>query len=125
MTNKYQDEETRREQDYHRLRTRNPICVTCGYSDHPSAMELAHIIPRKFDDDAVVLCTNCHRTQSDTEKDYSYNPTSDNSQMETIGRYLLSIADLLKLIAAKFEEYGHWLLEQAIHVLPYCPEEVA
>lgn len=125
MTNKYQDEETRREKDYHRLRTRNPICVGCGYSDHPAAMELAHIIPRKFDDDAVVLCTNCHRMQSDAEKDYSYNPTSDNPQMETIGRYLLSVADFLKLIAAKFEMFGHWLLEQAEHVLPYSPEEVA
>jgi len=125
MTNKYQDEETRREKDFRRLRTRNPICLGCGYSEHPAALELAHIAPRKFDDDAIVLCSNCHRAQSDTEKDFSYRPTSNNPQMETIGRYMLSVSDLLKLIAAKFEEFGRWLLEQAQHLLPHNPEEAA
>lgn len=125
MTNTYPEEESRRANDYRRLRTHNPICVGCSYCDHPAAMELAHIIPRKFDDDAVVLCSNCHRKQSDAEKDYSYEPTTGNPLMETYGRYILSVADFLKLIASKFEEIGHWMLEQAQHVLPHCPEETA
>jgi 5-methylcytosine-specific restriction endonuclease McrA len=36
-------EDKRRENDYRRLRTRNPICLYCGYHNHPAAMELAHI----------------------------------------------------------------------------------
>lgn len=125
MTNTYQDQDTRREKDFRRLRTRNPICVGCGYSGSPTAMELAHIVPRKFDDDAVVLCSTCHREQSDSEKDYSYAPQSDNPKMETIGRYLLALAEFLQMIARKATEYGHWLLEQSEHVLPYVPEEEA
>ena len=125
MTNKYQDEETRREKDYRRLRTRNPICVGCGYSDHPAALELAHIAPREFHDDGVVLCSNCHRAQSDTEKDYSYSPQSDNPEMETIGRYLLALSEFFQMMATRMSEFGHWLLEQSEHVLPYTPEEVA
>jgi len=125
MTNNYHDEETRREKDYQRLRTRNPICVGCGYSDHPAALELAHIAPRKFHDDGVVLCSNCHRVQSDTEKDYSYAPQSDNPEMETIGRYLLALSEFFQMIATRMFKYAEWLLEQSEHVLPYNPEEVA
>jgi len=125
MTNKQPDIDTRRERDYRRLRTRNPICVGCGYSNSPAAMELAHIAPRKFHGDAVVLCSTCHREQSDTEKDYSYAPQSNNPQMETIGRYLLALAEFFRMIAKTAAEYGQWLLEQSEHVLPYKVEETA
>ena len=112
----------RREADYRRLRTRTPICLSCGYSDHPAAMEFAHIAPRKFHDDGGVLCANCHREQSDTEKDYSYSPVTHNPMMETIGRYLLALAEWLKRIGGTLAEFGEWLLEQAEHVLPYETE---
>ncbi|WP_417494471.1 hypothetical protein [Maricaulis sp.] len=108
----------RREADYKRLRTRNPICLSCGYSDHPAAMEFAHIAPRRFHDDGGVLCANCHREESDKEKDYSYAPITNNPTMETIGRYLLAVAEWFKRIAETFTIFGEWLLEQAEHVLP-------
>ncbi len=122
MTNKYDDIDTHREKDFKRLRTRDPSCVGCGYNKNPAAMELAHIAPRKFHDDAVVLCSTCHREQSEPEKDYSYAPTTDNPQMETIGRYLIAVSDFLKMIAGTLADFGSWLLEQAEHVLPYEPE---
>ncbi len=124
MTKTYEDIETRREKDFRRLRTRDPICVGCGYCKSPAAMELAHVAPRKFHDDAAVLCSTCHREQSDAEKDYSYAPTTDNPQMEMIGRYLIAVSDFLKMIAETLAGFGHWLLEQAEHVLPYEPEGV-
>ena len=116
------NEDKRREADFKRLRTRNPVCLSCGYSDHPAALEFAHIAPRKFHDDGGVLCSNCHREQSDQEKDFSYAPTTGNPMMETIGRYLLAVAEWLKRIADTFITFGEWLLEQAEHVLPYEPE---
>ncbi len=122
MTNKYPDNETRREQNYRRLGTRNPICVGCGYCNSPAAMELAHIAPRKFHDDAVVLCSTCHREQSDTDKDYSYAPQTNNPQMETIGRYLIALSEFFQMLARTTAEFGRWLLEQSAHVLPYEPE---
>ncbi|HCY54481.1 MAG TPA: hypothetical protein DF715_02760 [Oceanicaulis sp.] len=115
-------EEERREKDFRRLRTRNPVCLSCGYSDHPAALEFAHIAPRKFHDDGGVLCANCHREQSDTEKDFSYAPVTGNPMMETIGRYLLALSEWLTRIGATLAEFGQWLLEQAEHVLPYDPK---
>ena len=121
MTNST-SETKRREADYRRLRTRTPICLSCGYSDHPAAMEFAHIAPRKFHDDGGVLCSNCHREQSDQEKDCSYAPITGNPMMETIGRYLVALAEWLQRIGTTLAEYGAWLLTQAEHVLPYEPE---
>ncbi|MHA6288664.1 hypothetical protein [Maricaulis sp. CAU 1757] len=115
--------EKRREADYRRLGTRNPICLTCGYSRHPAAMEYSHLAPRKFHDDGGVQCSNCHREVSDTEKDFSYAPVTNNPQMETIGRYLLALAEWLTRIGVTLAEFGEWLLGQAEHVRPYEPED--
>lgn len=114
--------ELRREKDYRRLRTRTPICLHCGYCNHPAAMELAHIAPRKFHDDAGVLCSNCHREMSDPEKDLSYAPQSINPEMETIGRYLLALSEWFIRIAETIAAFGRWLMEQAEHVRPYQAE---
>ena len=125
MTNKYQESDKRLAKAYRRLGTHNPICVGCGFSGSPHALELAHVAPRAFHDDVGILCSNCHRAQSDSEKDYPYQPQSDNPLMETIGRYLLRVSEFLQMIAKRLSEFGHWLLEQSEHVLPYTPEEVA
>ena len=122
MTQTAPDIETRREKDYRRLRTRDPICVGCGYSRHPAAMELAHITRKKFHDDAAVLCSTCHREQSDSEKDYSYAPQTSNPQMDTIGRYLIALSEYFQMIARTTAEFGRWLLEQSANVLPHEPE---
>ncbi len=115
-------EDERREQDYKRLRTRNPVCVLCGYDKHPAALELAHIAPKGFHDDGAALCRNCHREISDGEKDYPYSPETNNTKMETIGRYLLALAEWFRGIASTLEGFGQWLLEQA-HVLFPSQEE--
>lgn len=115
-------EEKRREADYRRLRTRNPVCLTCGYMKHPAAMEFSHVAPRKFHDDGGVQCSNCHREVSDKEKEFSYAPTTANPMMEKIGRYLLALSEWLTRIGVTLEEFGKWLLAQAPHVLPHKGE---
>lgn len=112
-------EEERREKDYQRLRTRNPVCLTCGYDKHPAALELSHIVPKGFHDDAGPQCRNCHRELGDGEKDYAYQPQTLNPTMETIGRYLLSLSDWFIRIAETIAAFGRWLMFQAEHVLPY------
>lgn len=114
--------EKRREKDFQLLRTRNPICLTCGYMKHPAAMEFSHLAPRKFHDDGGVQCCNCHREVSDPEKDFSYAPVTGNPMMETIARYLLALSEWLTRIGLTLAEFGEWLLGQAEHVLPYEPE---
>lgn len=109
----------RREAKYKTLRTRNPVCLSCGYADHPAAMEFAHVAPKKFHDDGGVLCSNCHREMSDAEKDFSYAPVTANPMMETIGRYLVALSEWLLRIGGTLAEFGEWLLAQAPHVLPY------
>lgn len=112
----------RREADFRRLRTRNPICLTCGFTGHPASYEYSHLIPRRFHDDGGAQCCNCHREFGDRDRDYSYAPVTDNPMMETIGRYLLALSEWLQRIGATLEEFGQWLLEQSEHVLPYDPE---
>lgn len=118
----YPDRDTRLEQKYRKLGTRDPICAGCGYRNSPFAFEQAHVVPRRYGDETVLLCRNCHREQSDGEKDYPYEPTTPNPKMETIGRYLVAVADFLKMIAGTLADYGLWLMNQAKHVLPYEPE---
>ena len=119
------DADIRREKDYRRLRTRTPICLSCGYSKSSSALELAHFAPREFHDDAGVLCSNCHREMSDAEKDLSYSPQSANPQMETIGRYLIALSEWFLRIANTIAAFGEWLLDFAENEEAIEPEPIA
>ncbi len=112
------DRAGRLERVFRRLGTRNPVCIGCGYSKSPFALELAHIAPKKFHDDVAILCRNCHREQSDAEKDFAYAHETDNPKMETIGRYLLGLSEFFLLIARATSEFGRWLVENAAHVPP-------
>lgn len=122
MENLTTPEQERRERDFLRLGTRHPVCVTCGYDQHPSALELSHIIPRDMHPDGGPQCRNCHREFSDREKDYPYQAQTDNPQMETIGRYLLALSDWFIRLAETIAAFGRWLMDQAEHVLPYDGE---
>ena len=76
----------RLERHYRRLRTRTPVCLTCGFDRHPAALEYSHIVPRKFHDDGGAQCHNCHSEFSDAERDLPYAPETQNPQMETLAR---------------------------------------
>lgn len=116
MAKKPKDREARLEQSYKRLRTRDPICVTCGKRDpeHPEIYELHHVGQRKHHDDVVIECANCHRTLSDQQRDHvPPRPVEHNNMMTTIGHYLLGLADMFAMIVETLREFGEWLISEA------------
>lgn len=124
MTNQLTAKEKRLERHYERLRTRNPVCLTCGFDRHPAALQLSHIAPRKFHDDGGPQCHNCHSEFSDAERALPYGPETANPMMETIGRYLLALSEWLQRVGETLQTFGEWLLDQAEHVLPHEGEAV-
>ena len=48
---------------------RNAFCIVC-LEDDARCLELHHIAGRKFADDVVVVCCNCHGKLSDMQKDH-------------------------------------------------------
>lgn len=115
--------EKRTERHYARLRTRNPVCLTCGFDSNLAALHYSHIAPKRFHDDGGAQCLNCHAALSDIERAYPYSPQTQNPMMETIGRYLLALAEWMTRIGQTLETFGAWLVGQAEHVLPHQPEE--
>ena len=77
-------------------------------------MELHHLASEGFDQTTVIVCRNCHRKLSDVQKDHpaifrAKQPTTS----ESIGHFLLGLADLFLLLAGKLCEFGAYLIEQA------------
>lgn len=107
-------EELRREADFRRLKHRYPICIWCGYDRHPAALEYGHISPRKFGvGDGGAICRNCHREQSDQERDLSYQPKAPDQQLEQAGRYILALGLWLECIGRTLKHFGTILLDLA------------
>ncbi len=113
MTQLIPNSDLRREADFRRLKTRHPICLLCGYCRHPAAIEFAHVIPRKFGVGCGgPLCSNCHRETSDKEKDMSYQPISNEPDLETIGRFLHAYAEWQRRSSDTFDAFAVYLLDQ-------------
>ena len=108
------DAEHRKQRTLQRLGTDLTQCVVCGEVDW-RCLERHHLAGRAYDDTTVILCRNCHRKQSDpsANADAPSNPPS----LECIGRFLLGLAALLLMLAAKLKTFGDDLLAAATH----CP----
>ena len=107
-------EQLRREADFRRLKSRHPICLLCAYWRHPAAIEFAHLIPRQFGVGCgAPLCSNCHRELSDMEKDMSYKPTSNEPDLETLGRYLVALGTWSEAAAPTMKMLGAYALERS------------
>ena len=110
MSKKCSETTDRLEQQYRRLRTRNPVCVACSES-YPFCLELHHLAARKHHDDVSVVCRNCHRKLSDGQHDHATIPTSETEGALTkIGHYLLGLADFLMMIVTTLREFGKQLI---------------
>lgn len=113
MKNKTTDPDERIERAYQRLGTRTPVCTTCDETN-PHCLELHHIAGRKYHDDTVIQCRNCHRKLSDSQLDHlSPQATGPDAQLVVIGRYLLGLADWFALLVERLREFGAWLIELA------------
>jgi len=104
--------EARKQRRLEALGTNDPICGTCGETDW-RCMEMHHVAGRKHDGATVNVCRNCHRKVSDDQKDHpASNPAAD-PMLQSIGHFLLGLADLLRLAIEKLTEFGHALIERA------------
>jgi hypothetical protein len=56
--------EKRRQRRIQALGVPRPSCATCPEND-PFCLELHHIAGRAYSDETVILCSNCHKKQSD------------------------------------------------------------
>tara|TARA_R110001606_G_scaffold76472_1_gene176850 strand:+ start:1134 stop:1499 length:366 start_codon:yes stop_codon:yes gene_type:complete len=111
MSNSYPDADTRRENAYKRLETRNPSCAGCGETD-PRCLELHHIAGQAQHDDLATVCRNCHRKLSDAQYDRTETDAA-HPTMEMMGNYLMGLADLFRMLAERLAEFGEWLLASA------------
>jgi hypothetical protein len=112
MTEAEKRYETRRQKAFDRLGTDQPRCACCSQTDW-RCMELHHLEGEHFGKTLVVVCRNCHRKLSDPQKDHPSQFADSPTTFESIGHFLLGLADLLLLLANKCWEFGQYLIEQA------------
>ena len=112
MTDLELKKEVRKQRRLAILRSNNPLCGVCGQSDW-RCLELHHVADHGCDDGTVIICRNCHRKVSDDQKDHpAFDPAAD-PLLHAIGRFLLGLADLLRLAIEKLSEFGNALIERA------------
>ncbi|MGI8474947.1 MAG: hypothetical protein ACR2OO_01020 [Thermomicrobiales bacterium] len=108
------DRERKKQRALQRLGMDDPRCMTCGEADW-RCLERHHIAGRAYDEHTVILCRNCHRKLSDPSG--NGDAAADPPLLERVGRFLLGLAALLLMLAAKFKTFGDELLAAA----RYCP----
>lgn len=104
--------ETRKQNRLERFGTNTPRCGACGEADH-RCLEAHHVAGRKHDDTSVLVCRNCHRKVSDDQRDYPALDPDADAFLDTVGRFLLGLADLLRLIVERLIAFGNELIERA------------
>ena len=104
--------EKRKQSRLERWGTQHPACCMCGETDD-RCLEAHHIAGRKNASDTSLVCRNCHRKLSDTQKDHPQQCADDPSMLERIGHFLLGLGDMLVLAGGKLKEFGAYLLTLA------------
>ncbi len=105
------DYNARKQKALQRFGTRNPRCVVCGEEDW-IVLELHHVAGRKFNDEMVILCANCHRKASDLQKDHPLIHDDPPNPAECRGRLLLGLADLNTLLSECLNREGRDLIQE-------------
>lgn len=113
--------ETRRQKALDRLGTDHPRCRICGQDD-PACHELHHLEGEAFGETLIILCRNCHRKLSDPQKDHPPRFGDPPMTEESIGHFLLGLADMFVLLAMKLKDFGEHLIEQARGAMPQKKE---
>ena len=117
-------QERRKQTRLEQLGTDSPICTLCLESDW-RCLEQHHIAPRKTTEDCAIVCRNCHRKLSDDQRDH---PPPTGSQPvplpELVGRYLLGLADLFRLLVDALTQFGHLLIDYATHSISSTPTTI-
>jgi hypothetical protein len=103
--------EARKQKARRRLGSDNPRCGMCGEGD-ARVLESHHIAGRKHHKSTTPICRNCHRKLSDAQRDHP-QAIEGGGTLETIGHFLLGLADLLAIAVAKLREFGRQLIDEA------------
>lgn len=111
----------RLERAHERLGSNQPRCLHCG-EEFPHCLELHHVAGRAMHDDVVITCRNCHRKFTELQMDHPAKTSAPPHILEVIGRYLLGIADLLRLLIRRLDEFGRKLIELAAEETPIVGE---
>ena len=106
------EQEMRKQRRLEKLGSQNPFCVVCGERDW-RCLELHHIADHGCDPTTVILCANCHRKQTDAQKNHPPHIDGADPLLEAAGRFLLGLAELMKLLIEKLYEFGTALIERA------------
>lgn len=102
--------ERRRQNALERLGTNSPQCMLCGENDWRT-LEKHHIAGQAYDDFTCIHCRNCHRKQSDKQKDHPRPIDVPIGLVEAAGRFMLGLADFFELLIEKLREFGNALIE--------------
>lgn len=106
------DDEARKQRRLRALGCNEPRCAMCG-EDRWQTLELHHVAGQAHDPTTIVLCRNCHRVMSDVEREHPPKQESADPYLEIIGRFLLGLADMLRVIVEKLAAFGRELIARA------------
>lgn len=112
MPNDAPDYEARKQRRLRRLGSNEPRCATCG-EDRDQTLELHHVAGQAHDETTIILCRNCHRVASDAQRDHEPTQQSADPHLEIIGRFLLGLADMLRIVVEKLGAFGRELVARA------------
>src|SRR4051812_31175250 len=112
MNDLERERERRKQKALERLGTNNPVCVLCEETDW-RCLELHHVAGKEFHGALATVCRNCHRKLSDMQKDHPKPIASQPDPFESLGHFLLGLADLFQLLVAKLREFGEIVFAQA------------
>jgi hypothetical protein len=104
--------ERRKQRAFERFGTCEPYCGPCGEGDW-RCLELHHVADQGGGKTTVILCANCHRKVSDAHKDHLRHGDPTEPFLNEVGRFLLGLAELLKLAADRLAVFGRELIERA------------
>ena len=112
MTEEELRRERRKQDRLEKLSTNEPRGGTCG-DDRWQAIEVHHVAGRKHGGATVLLCRNCHRVASDAQRDHPDTAELSDPALFAIGRFLLGLADMLRMVVEKLFEFGQELTMRA------------
>ena len=104
--------ERRRQRAFERLGTDTPRCAACGEND-VGCLEAHHVAGRQYDPLTSVLCATCHRKVTDAQKDHPPPVPDGDAFLESVGHFLLGLADMLRIIVDRLAAFGEALIERA------------
>jgi hypothetical protein len=103
--------ETRRQTALDRLGTNEPHCVICGETDW-RVLERHHIAGRAYDEFGSIICRNCHRKLSDSQKDHPKKIGEPPCILERTVHFLRGLANFLALLIETLRRFANELAAQ-------------